>query len=151
MGSIVKRYTERLPDWSDRLDSALERFRGKPFAYGRCDCGSLMAAVVYAVTGHDISPQISDRYASKETLARFMIEMESRSPGEFFEKHVMPDIGWRRIARLSASRGDLCTAQGADAWPAFGVILNEDKAAFMGLAGLQEFNRQGRVLVTWGL
>ena len=52
-------------DWRTQLVSAVDRFRGVPFAWdGRRDCGMFFADVVEAITGVDIAEPLRGRYDS---------------------------------------------------------------------------------------
>ncbi len=43
----------RREDWPERLTEVIERYRHAPFAWGRVDCVTFAADVVFAVTGID--------------------------------------------------------------------------------------------------
>jgi len=66
----MQRPPERLPDWPERLFDTIQRHQASPFAWGVCDCGTLFAESVVAVTGCD--PREGSTWTSRLGALRFL-------------------------------------------------------------------------------
>ena len=144
----------RLPDWSDRLDQAIESFRGVKFRLGKADCGIFTATCIEAMTGMDFKPLIEGKYGSKSSLAKFLRDecggYVGTPPWRFFALYVAPKIFAEPIVPEAAVRGDVCVANDQDVRPAMGIVTSNKLAAFMTENGV-DFINTGRIYRAWAL
>ena len=112
---------QRLPDWPERLDAAINEAAGQPFAWGQHDCALAAATAVQAITGVD--PMADIRGAYRDALSAMRMA-ERLSGGGGFEaalRAVCDRLGLQQIPPTLAQRGDIGLVTGADGRPVTAV------------------------------
>jgi hypothetical protein len=117
----------RLPDWTQRLDAAVEAARLRPFVWGEHDCALWAAGVVYLLTGNDYGADFRGRYRS----ARGAAAQIARRGG--LAAIATRALGYP-VSIAQAQRGDVCLVC-RDTGPSLGICIGE-RVAFTGPKGL---------------
>lgn len=121
----------RADDWQRRLRDVLARYRTGTFATGRCDCGTLWADVVLAVSGVDVLGDLRGRYRTDRGAVRMLRTLGVTSAAE------LADTRFNRVPVAELHRGDLAMAA-----PLFGsplaspCVVDTTHAFAMGRGGL---------------
>lgn len=117
---MVQRRLTRLPDWRERLTSALAPFYNAPFSWGTHDCAlGLACTVVEALTGADLRegwpPYRTEAGALRALRKRGFSSLEEAVAAE------LPEA----LSKLSARTGDvaLLKTEGSLGY-ALGVVNN---------------------------
>ena len=96
MGLLTRR-----PDWPERLATAVEAARGKPYVLGENDCLRLACAAVEALTGEDFWP----RFAGYKTHRQALVTIARIAPS--LGEAVTATLGVPPIRVFGAWRGDI--------------------------------------------
>lgn len=113
--------SNKLPDWTHRLDALVQERLTAPFAWGRHDCGIWAADVVQALTGVDA---LQEARATRGTAwaARRLLQRRGGVDGG------MARAGLSSIPLVHACRGDLVLIE-QGRWPVLAVCIGEDALA----------------------
>lgn len=96
MGLLTRR-----PDWPERLATAVDAARGRPYVLGENDCLRLACAAVEALTGEDFWP----RFAGYRTHRQALVTIARIAPS--LGEAVTATLGVPPIRVFGAWRGDL--------------------------------------------
>lgn len=90
-----------LPDWENRLNETIAKWRSRPFRWDR-DCGRWAAACVIAQTGNDPMHELRTQYRTKREAMKLLAKqpMADRLDGMF-----------ERVHPAFAQRGDIALTQ----------------------------------------
>lgn len=119
----------RLPDWPERLISAVRAAEGRPFSWGSVDCAHFAADCCLAITGHDPIAPWRGGYDSEFGWRRLMVEHGFADPAAWADAVIGP-----RGTVSAARRGDWVLAP-YDEPPVLGVCCGA-QAAFLMADGL---------------
>jgi hypothetical protein len=117
----------RVPDWTQRLDAAVEAARAQPFVWGRHDCALWAADVVLQLTGVDHAADLRGRYRTQHGA----LALIARRGG--LAAIATKALGYPVRITL-ARRGDVCLVCRATG-PSLGICIG-DRAGFTGPQGL---------------
>lgn len=119
----------RYSDWPERLAHFIQDRTHQTFAYGRHDCGLLVADWVRAATGTDPAADLRGRYRSVAGSVAVVRRAGHADLTELVTARLGPPL-----APLLARRGDIVELPG-DSGPALGICIGMDAVA-MGPDGL---------------
>jgi hypothetical protein len=117
----------RLPDWPQRLEAAVEAARLQPFRWGQHDCALWAADVTLQITGVDYAQDFRGRYRTQ----RQALAIIARRGG--LAAIATKALGYP-VRITQARRGDVCLVC-RDSGPSLGICIG-DRAAFTGPQGL---------------
>ena len=116
----------RFPDWTDRLQTYLDRVRDDPFKWGEHDCVLFANGAVQTITGHDFVSEVAGTYGSLREAAQWL-----RSNGHTSLVDAVCSKLGEPIHPAQAGRGDIVMRRTGNG-NALGVAVSHGFAWFVG-------------------
>ena len=151
----------RYPDWPERMHSAIRAKKGAPFERGVNDCCLFACDIALAMTGVDPGEPFRGKYSTKRgafAQLRGFTRGRELPEGSLIlgaADRISEDLGWPRVNREHAGRGDFCAFKvpnpgdlGFDY--TLGIVV-DDRAVFLGEDGGTIFVPLEKVEWFWGV
>lgn len=110
---------KRVKDWRARLAAAIETRRREAFAWGRQDCGLLVADCLQAMTGIDIASPFRGRYGSAEEARAVLRAAGCRDAAAYVASLL------EEIPPLRARAGDVAAFRLPEGGWSLGIVQGE--------------------------
>lgn len=115
----------RKPNWESGLNRAIDRARGRPFAWGTNDCFTIAAEIITEISGkEDVLKDYRGRYNNAASAQRFIKQFRHGVRGAAL--HILREFP--QIHVHSAKRGDIVLLRQGDR-EIMGVCLGAEVAA----------------------
>lgn len=95
----------RKPDWVEKMNEAIEAAHSRPFDWGGWTCGDFVAAVIFAMTGDDPTPDY--HFCDDQEGVLFRVAENDRNLFGMCKR-----ILGKSIMACHAKRGDVVLARG---------------------------------------